>query len=134
MKYFSAFFLQLSVEWFLNNAIFCYFACTKTANCHFFKASYFLQSAMFKVSFSIYNVKSFYLKHEIHQQTPPKLLTIWSTYCNNTVNNRFDFYNMVNNIATILFVILSISTILLQYMITILLYIIVRIANNVTIL
>ena len=57
---------------------------------------------------------------KLHQQTLPKLLTLWLTHCYNTVNNvvKFD---------------MSISTILLPYMITILLYTIVKITNIVTI-
>ena len=47
----------------------------------------------------------------INQQTSPQWLTIWSTHCNNIVNNTFDFDNMVNNIATILLTKLSISTV-----------------------
>ena len=41
----------------------------------------------------------------------------------------FDFGNMMNSIATMLFTTLSISTIVLPYMITILLHNIVKIAN-----
>ena len=63
-----------------------------------------------------------------------KLLKIWSTHCNNIVNNVVKFDNMMNNIVTILFVILSISTIFLPYMIIILLHNIVKIDNIVTIL
>ena len=74
------------------------------------------------------------LIQHIHQHTSPTLLTIWSTHCYNTVKDMFNFDNMVNNIAITLFTILSISTILLQYMITILLHNIVKIASIVTIL
>ena len=67
---------------------------------------------------------------QLYQQTSPELFTIRSTQCNNIVH----FDNMVNHIVTIRFAILSISTILLPYMITIWLYNIVKIANIVTVL
>ena len=69
----------------------------------------------------------------LHQQTLPKLPTVWSAHCNNTANNMSDFdymvnrvfnniikiYNMVYIIVTIEFTILSnlttLLTILLQY-------------------
>ena len=44
-----------------------------------------------------------------------KLLTMWSTHWTNTVNIVVIFDNMVNDIVTKLFRILSISTILLLY-------------------
>ena len=69
----------------------------------------------------------------IHQQASFKLLTIWSTHCDNIANNVVDNDIIVNNIATMLFNILSISTVLLPYMITVLLQI-VDIGNIVAIL
>ena len=82
-----------------------------------------------KISLTL-NIWFWWWRHiEVHQQISPKLLTMCSKHCDNTVNKIFNFDNMANNITTILLTIWSSLTILLPYMMIILLYNMVKTAN-----